>query len=195
MGAPQRVDYERIEPGWRAGLKSPAQLAAEHEKDTGQKVSRSAIIQHFGRLGVPRNLNAKIQAKADALVSQSIVTGKLSTATLASETTVIAGGAMIVATIKVEHRGLAKRLRDVLDGIITDLETTEDDLKTRVNCAKQATDTLASIIKIEADSYGFANVIEAPEKPEEFDPIEGARRIAFILAKADHAIRQSETLQ
>ena len=28
MAAPKKVDYEAIEPGWRAGIKSPEQLAA-----------------------------------------------------------------------------------------------------------------------------------------------------------------------
>ena len=64
MAAPKKVDYERIEPGWRAGIKSPAQLASEYTEATGISVSRSAIIKHFTELGVPRDLKAKVRAAA-----------------------------------------------------------------------------------------------------------------------------------
>ena len=54
MPARKKVDYERIEPGWRAGALSPSQLAAEYTDATGVSVSRSAIIKHFTELGIPR---------------------------------------------------------------------------------------------------------------------------------------------
>lgn len=55
MPARKKVDYERIEPGWRAGVLSPAQLAAEYTEATGVSVSHAAIIKHFKKLGVPRD--------------------------------------------------------------------------------------------------------------------------------------------
>ena len=52
--ARKQIDYDLIEPGWRAGIKSPAQLAADYEKETGTPVSRVAIIKHFTGRGVSR---------------------------------------------------------------------------------------------------------------------------------------------
>ncbi len=85
MAAHRRIDWERIEPGWRAGVKSVLQIAADYTKSTGDKVSHTAINKHFRDLGVPRDLSAKIKAKADAIVSASIVSGNVSTET--TETT------------------------------------------------------------------------------------------------------------
>ena len=65
MAAPGTVDYGRIEPGWREGLKSVPQLAAEYTAATGQPITQAAIRKHFVKIGVPRDLSAKIKAKAD----------------------------------------------------------------------------------------------------------------------------------
>ena len=54
MAAPKKIDYDRIEPGWRAGLLSPHQLAAAYTEETGQKVSHAAIIKHFKKAGIAR---------------------------------------------------------------------------------------------------------------------------------------------
>jgi hypothetical protein len=195
MAAHKTVDYDRIEPGWRAGLLSSYQLAAQYTKDTGQPCSRSAIVKHFEKLGIPRDLNAKIQAKADAMVAESMVTGMVSTATNAKDAEIINVGAVGVATIKVSHRGLAGKLRTLLEKLITELEASNDDLRARMSCAKQASETLKTIVGIEADAWGFASVPDAPEAQDDFDPIESARRLAFILARADHHMRKADTLQ
>lgn len=104
MAAQKKVDYEAIEPGWRAGIKSPAQLAAEYTEATGISVSRSAIIKHFDKLGVPRDLSAKVHAKADAMVAEAMVTGKVSTVTTVADATIINAAAVDVATIRISHR-------------------------------------------------------------------------------------------
>ena len=57
MAAPKKIDYDRIEPGWRAGLLSPHQLAALYTEETGQKVSHAAIIKHFKKSCIARDLS------------------------------------------------------------------------------------------------------------------------------------------
>jgi len=104
MAAQKKVDYEAIEPGWRAGIKSPAQLAAEYTEATGISVSRSAIIKHFEKRGVPRDLSAKVHAKAEAMVAEAMVTGKVSTVTTVADATIINAAAVDVATIRISHR-------------------------------------------------------------------------------------------
>ncbi|MEO8391213.1 hypothetical protein [Polaromonas sp.] len=111
MAAPKKVDYERIEPGWRAGILSPGQLATQYTAATGIPCSRSAIIKHFDKLGVPRDLKAKIQAKAEAMVAQSMVTGMVSTATTATSAAIIDRAATDVAKVQISHRTDIARAR------------------------------------------------------------------------------------
>ena len=59
MPAKKRVDYDRIEAGWRAGVLSPHQLAAQYTAESGEPDSHPAIIKHFTKLEVPRDLSAK----------------------------------------------------------------------------------------------------------------------------------------
>lgn len=62
------VDWDAIEPDWRAGIKTKKQMAEEYG------VSRAAMDKHFAKAEVERDLTAKIQAKAEAMVTQAQVT-------------------------------------------------------------------------------------------------------------------------
>jgi hypothetical protein len=104
MAAPKKVDYERIEAGWRAGILSPSELAAEYTAATGQPVSHTAIIKHFKKVGVPRDLGAKIRAKADRMVSQAMVSGKVSAETTATDAKIIDRNAAETADVAIRHR-------------------------------------------------------------------------------------------
>lgn len=122
MAAQKKVDYEAIEPGWRAGLKSPAQLAAEYTKATGTSVSRSAIIKHFEKLGVPRDLSAKVRAKADAMVAEAMVTGKVSTETTMADAAIVNAAAVDVATVRLSHRKDIAKGRTLAMSLMEELE-------------------------------------------------------------------------
>lgn len=124
MAAPKKVDWERIEPAWRRGVKSVPQLAAEYEADTGKKVSLTAINKHFKRLGVPRDLAAKVQAKAAAMVSAAMVSGKVSgdAETTPSDVAMINAGAVEVATVLLRHREDLVRLYKARDKLIAELD-------------------------------------------------------------------------
>ena len=122
MAAPKKVDYERIEPGWRAGIKSPAQLASEYTEATGISVSRSAIIKHFTELGVPRDLKAKVRAKADAMVAEAMVTGKVSTATTKRDVEIINESATREAIVRLAHRADIARSRGIVMNLLAELE-------------------------------------------------------------------------
>lgn len=127
MAAQRKVDYEAIEPGWRAGIKSPAQLAAEYTEQTGVSVSRSAIIKHFEKLGIPRDLKAKVNAKADAMVAEAMVTGKVSTVTTVKEAQIIDAAAVDVATVRISHRRDITRMRALVLRLLTECEAESGD--------------------------------------------------------------------
>jgi len=196
MAAHPKVDYARIEPGWRSGIKSVQQLAEEYTKETGISCSGVAIHRHFKSRGIPRNLNHKIQAAADAKVIAAMVnetTPKVNGMVngVVNEPEIVDAGATAVAAIKIEHRGLAKKLRGVLAKLVAELESAPDELRAKINCAKQAAETLKTIVSIESEAWGFAKIPETPPADEDFDPIEVARRMAFVLARARHEMQEA----
>ncbi len=72
MAARNRVGYNRIEEGWRAGLMSPRQLAAIYTHGTGEKVSHAATIKHFTAQSILRDLSAKSKVKSDSMVTAKV---------------------------------------------------------------------------------------------------------------------------
>ncbi|TFH81798.1 hypothetical protein [Pseudomonas kribbensis] len=126
MAAPKKIDYERIEPAWRAGIKSPSQLAFEYTAETGVKVSHAAIIKHFKKLGVPRDLGAKVKAKADSMVMEAMVTGKVSAVTTKRDAEIVLDGALVVANVRVSHRNDISRSRRLASKLLDELDCLTD---------------------------------------------------------------------
>ncbi len=122
MAAKKRVDYDRIEAGWRAGLLSPHQLAAQYTAETDEPVSHAAIIKHFTKLGVPRDLSAKIEAKAKAKVEASMVTRKVTDVTKIPEREIVEAVASTQATVRLAHRADIERTRRICMSMMTELE-------------------------------------------------------------------------
>lgn len=126
MAAKSRVDWEAIEPDWRAGIKSVTQIATEYTETTGIPVSHTAINKHFKKLGVPRDLDAKVQAKAKAMVSNAMVSGKVSTETTATDAQIIVAAATEVATVRLSHRKDINRSRALVRSLLEEIERQTD---------------------------------------------------------------------
>lgn len=122
MAAHKKVDYDRIEPAWRAGIKSPSQLAEEYTALTGIPVSRPAIVKYFKAKGIERDLKAKIQAKADAMVAASMVAAKVAGERSATESAIVDSGALAVAGIRLAHRTDITRLRGLVIHLTNEVE-------------------------------------------------------------------------
>lgn len=122
MAAERKIDWERIEPDYRAGIKSVLQLAAEYEKATGVSVSHTAINKHFKALGVTRDLTAKVLAKAKAIVSASMVSGKVSAETTATDAEIINKSAVDIATVEITHRKDISTARRLAMNLLDELE-------------------------------------------------------------------------
>ena len=212
MAAPKKVDYERIEAGWRAGVKSPAQLAAEYTEETGINVSRAAIIKHFDKLGVPRNLDAKVHAKADAMVTQAMVTGKVSTDTNRRDSGIVDQAATEVATVRLSHRTDIQRSKRIANRLLEQLEAlpvppapTADKpqseqmaqntlcigiLKDQSVILDKLVGTQKTLVAMEREAFGIAQMVEAPETQSTVNTMDVARRIAFGLARAGSQLPQ-----
>lgn len=126
MAAPKKIDYDRIEPGWRAGLLSPHQLAAIYTEETGQKVSHAAIIKHFKKAGIARDLSSKINDRANAMVTEAMVTGKVTSKPSIPDSSIIEQGSMQVATVKLAHRSDIHRARNITNALLQELEQQTD---------------------------------------------------------------------
>jgi hypothetical protein len=126
MAAPKKIDYDRIEPGWRAGLLSPHQLAAIYTEETGQKVSHAAIIKHFKKAGIARDLSSKINDRANAMVTEAMVTGKVTSKPSIPDSSIIEQGSMQVATVKLAHRSDIHRARNITNALLKELEQQTD---------------------------------------------------------------------
>lgn len=125
-GGRKKVDYDRIEAGWRAGLLSPRQLAAAYTEETGEAVSHAAIIKHFTSRDIPRDLSAKIHAKAEAMVTQAMVTGEVTPSTKIPEKRIVEEGAVLVTEIRLSQRRHIDRAMRLVDALFKELEQQTD---------------------------------------------------------------------
>ncbi|OPA84289.1 hypothetical protein BFW86_24405 [Pseudomonas fluorescens] len=114
----QPTDWERIEQLYRAGVLSVREIAASCG------VSHTAINKRAKANSWDRDLKAKIQAKADSLVSKAEVSTQVSTEALATERGIVEANAQVIAGIRIAHRTdigrsrrLANKLLDELEGL------------------------------------------------------------------------------
>lgn len=110
------IDWEPIEADWRAGIKSKQQISIEFG------VSRAAMDKRFAKLGIARDLAEKIQAKADALVTQAAVAGQVTPATAATEQAIVDANAQAVAGVRMAHRSDILRFRTLALSLLEELE-------------------------------------------------------------------------
>lgn len=111
-------DWEKIELEYRAGVKSIRQVALEFD------VSDAAIRKRAKRDEWTRDLNAKIQAKADDLVRKEQVRNEVraSSEYKATEKETIDVNANLIASIRISHRKDIERSRRMVMDLFSELE-------------------------------------------------------------------------
>lgn len=109
-------DWERIECDYRAGILSTREIAA------ASGVSHTAINKRAKKDGWVRDLKAKIQAKADELVSRRAVSTEVSSQRAATERQIIEANAERIAQVRGEHRGDIQRVRTLALNLLGELE-------------------------------------------------------------------------
>lgn len=204
------LDWERIECEYRAGVLSTREIAGEHE------ISHTAINKRAKAHGWTRDLSAKIQAKAEALVSRQAVSTEVSKQRLATDMEVVEANATQIARVRSEHRTDIGKSRSLAMRMLVELEEQTDSLDAfeklgeflydpdekgkdkrneayskaislsgRVANIKALSETLKNLVGLERQAYGVDQLSEAPEdKRGPTDQVEGAKRLAFILARA-----------
>jgi len=118
MAQPDKAapDWERIEADYRVGILSIREIAAS------QGITDTAIRKRAKRDGWVRDLAAKVQAKADALVRTAEVRSKVRTEGAIPERELIDAGAETVATVKLTQRKDIARARTLAMSLLAELE-------------------------------------------------------------------------
>lgn len=114
------IDWELVERDWRAGVKSQNQLATEHS------VSRAAMVKRFKKLGIDRNLGAKIHAETTSRMAKAAVPAPA--LTQATERDIVDANAAMQETILLSHRKDIQRSRRLAMAMLHELELQTDNI-------------------------------------------------------------------
>jgi len=117
------ADYGVIEPEWRAGILTVRQLSALYEERTGGKLSHQAITKYFTKFDIPRDLSAKIKAKADALVAKAAVAKTVAKAT---ESSTVDANAHAQADVILSHRTDVPQQRELVRKLAAEVDALTD---------------------------------------------------------------------
>lgn len=153
--ADKQPDWEAIERAYRAGLLSIREIAST------QGITHGAINKRAKRDGWERNLKAKIQAKADALVSKRTVSTLVSTKQADTEREIIEVNAEVIANIRMAHRGDISRGRRLTNKLLDELEALTDEQGTIKELIAQLKDADRDDGDAMADVLALANKMGA----------------------------------
>ena len=110
-----KPDWEAIETAYRAGVMSLREIASQHG------ISEGAIRKRAKRDEWSRDLNAKIQQKADDLVRKQEVRKQVRNESTLTERVLIEATAEVIATVRMEHRGDIRRARELTNTLFDEL--------------------------------------------------------------------------
>ena len=110
------TDWERIELDYRAGIKTLRQIADENS------ITHGAINKRAKRDGWERDLSQKIKAKAEALVSKTLVSNEVSKERRIAERDVVDAGANAIVEVRLGQRRDIQRSRTLSMALMEELE-------------------------------------------------------------------------
>jgi hypothetical protein len=114
-------DWERIEIDFRAGVLSVREIGAKHG------LSHTAINKRAKAEGWDRDLNAKVKARADAMVAKREVSAMVATEKVETERQVVEASAQVIANVRMGHRDDIRRFRRLAMALLSELEAETGD--------------------------------------------------------------------
>ena len=143
------VDREMVKADYAAGLMPLREIAAQHN------ISHTIIRKWAVAEGWSRNLQARIQARAEELVSRQAVSADVSKGHLETERMVIEANALRIAQVRGDHRGNITRARNLLLSMLEELEGATDhpDLFSKLEDILAADPDSEDTIKACRDAY------------------------------------------
>ena len=181
------VDWDAIEPQWRAGIKTKLQMSEEFG------VSRAAMDKHFAKLGIDRDLTEKIRAKAEALVTQAQVTREVTAESVATERDIVDANAMMQADAVLGQRKDISRSRGVVKKLFAELET-------QLDCAEDFAklgDLMASPDDNGTDKLNelYRKVMSLPSRVDSAKKLADALRVLIELERKVLRIKDDSSLE
>lgn len=202
-----RVDWDALKPHYCAGVRPLRELGDQFG------CSDAAIVKHAKKEGWERNLAQKIKDKADAKLAAALVATERAGQPEAklTEAVRVEVEAEVQARVRQSHRTDINRSKRIANKLLEALEAVEIteapseklqasrksaaalppmvSLKEASGIFKQLVDAQKSLVTMEREAYGIAHLQEDPDDAGvPVDPIEGAKRLAFILARAGAAL-------
>jgi hypothetical protein len=116
VASKKEIDWERVELDYRAGVLSVREIAAAHG------VSHTAIGKRAGKEGWTRDLEARIRAKADALVAKREVAKEVATEKAETERQLVDANAEVIANVRLTHRVDIRRFRELALSLMREIE-------------------------------------------------------------------------
>jgi transposase len=118
--AKREIDWAQIQNHYRVGLLSVREIASS------QGISHTAIQNRAKAYKWERDLKAKVNAKANALVARHEVSNLLASETGVSENLIVEINAKVIADIRLEHRAYITKLRRLTMTMLAQLEVETD---------------------------------------------------------------------
>lgn len=189
-------DWERIEADYRAGLLSVREIAASNG------VSHVAIGKRAKRDGWERDLQAKIKAKADALVTKAEVTKEVTSEQTVTERRIVEANAQVIADVRVSHRRDIARARSLAMKLLDELEIQTDNIDLleqieaalasgddspdglmrvfqrvtstagRIDSAKKLAEAMKVLVGMEREAYGIVDAAKVEHTGKDGGPVE-----------------------
>lgn len=122
MSARTAIDWEAVEILYRANTTSLKEIGRKYG------VSDAGIIKRAKRDGWTRDLNAKIQAKADSKVSASMVSAEVSEKRVLTEKAIIEHVSDTVAGVRIKHQSSISRSSRLAMAMLKELEQETGDI-------------------------------------------------------------------
>ena len=159
-------------------------------------MSRGAILKHFAKLGIERDLTKRVQAKAESMVSTAMVTGKVTTDTVTSVSEAEICEGMVAELKTVSSMDLIDRLERAIavtpetpDEIaenqvyIAKLVEELSSLPQRIGGLQRLVDSYSKLVAMERQAFNITDN-EAPNDPSKMDDAQRNSAIASLVKTA-----------
>lgn len=178
------TDWERIEQLYRAGVLSVREIGSAHN------VSHTAINKRARQQGWERDLQGKIKAKADALVSKSEVSTEVSKETMETERRIVEANAQVIANIRIAHRTDIGRYRKLANRMLEELEGLTDN--------RELFDQLGDLLRSEDDNGQdklndlYQKVISLPSRTKTLKDLGDTLKVLITLERQAYSIDEEQ---
>lgn len=179
-----KPDWEAIESAYRAGVLSLREIASQHG------ISEGAIRKRAKRDDWSRDLNAKIQQKADDLVRKREVRRTVRSESATTERVLIEATAEVIATVRMEHRGDIRRVRKLANTLFDELAEECSD----VGALSQLGEIMRKPDEKGMDKLNelYHKIISMPQRVKSMKDLSDTLKTLIALEREAYSIKEDE---